>query len=143
MDFAWKPSVDTVLQYSMQTTQSSSFPSVWRNKKMVFRGYLLKIWLQVKHEGKRRWNQNIHKQEQVSQVHTWYLSFFLHEPNFWRIKFTPKKRVNYGKIHSNCQFFALIWKNLHRPKKNLHEYIREVRDKYQVWSNHWPFPVEI
>ena len=38
MDFAWKPSVDTVLQYSMQTTQSSSFPSVWRNKKMVFRG---------------------------------------------------------------------------------------------------------
>ena len=22
--------------------------------------------------------------------HTWYLSFFLHEQNFWRIKFTPK-----------------------------------------------------
>ena len=53
--------------------------------------------------------------------HTWYLSFFLHEQNIWRIKFTPKKRVNYDKIHSklpifcvirakytvNCQFFAL------------------------------------
>ena len=22
--------------------------------------------------------------------HTWYMSFFLHEQNFWRIKFTPK-----------------------------------------------------
>ena len=22
-------------------------------------------------------------------IHTWYLSFFLHEQNFWRIKFTP------------------------------------------------------
>ena len=54
-------------------------------------------------------------------THTSYLSFFLHEENFWRIKFTPKKRANYGKIHSkmpifcvitakytvNCQFFAL------------------------------------
>ena len=52
--------------------------------------------------------------------HTWYLSFFLHEQKFWRIKFTPKKRVNYDKIYSklpifcvimakyrvNCQFFA-------------------------------------
>ena len=52
-----------------------------------------------------------------------YLIFviFLHRQNFWRIKFTPKKRVNYDKIHSklpnlcvimakytvNCQFFAL------------------------------------
>ena len=46
---------------------------------------------------------------------------FLHWHNFWRIKFTPKKRVNYDKIHRklpifcvitakytvNCQFFAL------------------------------------
>ena len=53
--------------------------------------------------------------------HTWYLSFFLHGQNFWRIKLTRKKRVNYDKIHSklpifciitakytvNCQFFAL------------------------------------
>ena len=31
--------------------------------------------------------------------HTWYLSIFLHEQNFWRIKFTPKKCVNYDKIH--------------------------------------------
>ena len=52
-----------------------------------------------------------------------YLIFviFLHEQNFWRIKFTPKKLVNYDKIHRklpifcvitakytvNCQFFAL------------------------------------
>ena len=56
-----------------------------------------------------------------SHGHTWYLSFFLHGQNFWRIKFTPKKRVNYDKIHRklpifcvitakytvNCQFFAL------------------------------------
>ena len=26
--------------------------------------------------------------------HTWYLSFFLHWQNFWRIKFTPKKRIS-------------------------------------------------
>ena len=56
-----------------------------------------------------------------SAHHTWYLSFFLNWQNFWIIKFTPKKRVNYNKIHSklpiflvitakytvNCQFFAL------------------------------------
>ena len=54
-------------------------------------------------------------------AHTSYLSFFLHEQNFWRIRFTLKKRVNYGKIHNklpivcvitakytvNCQIFAL------------------------------------
>ena len=53
--------------------------------------------------------------------HTWYLSFFLHGQNFWRIKFTPNKPIYYDKIHSklpifcvitakytvNCQFFAL------------------------------------
>ena len=57
----------------------------------------------------------------TGNMHTSYLSFFLHEQNFWRLKFTPKKRVNYDKIHSilpifcvitakytvNCQFFAL------------------------------------
>ena len=40
--------------------------------------------------------------------HTWYLSFFLHRQNFWRIEFTPKKRVNYT---VNCQFFALLRQN--------------------------------
>ena len=34
------------------------------------------------------------EQERLSQwwllIHTWYLSFFLHWQNFWRIKFTPK-----------------------------------------------------
>ena len=72
--------------------------------------------------------------------------FFLHEQNFWRIKFTPKKRVNYDKIHSklpifcvitakytvNCQIFALNLKKFTPAKKNLHEYIQGVRDKYEV-----------
>ena len=52
----------------------------------------------------------------------------------------------YGKIHSklpifcvitakytvNCQIFALNLKKFTPAKKNLHEYIRGVRDKYQV-----------
>ena len=64
---------------------------------------------------------NIRETLQGVFLHTWYLSFFLHKQNFWRIKFTPKKRVNYDKIHRklpifcvitakytvNCQFFAL------------------------------------
>ena len=33
---------------------------------------------------------------------------FLHEQNFWRIKFTPKKRVNYDKIHSKMPIFCVI-----------------------------------
>ena len=44
-------------------------------------------------------------------IHTWYLSFFLHEQNFWRIKFTPKKRVNYDKIQRKLPFFALLRQN--------------------------------
>ena len=44
-------------------------------------------------------------------LHTWYLSFFLHWQNFWRIKFTPKKRVNYDKIHSKLPIFALLRQN--------------------------------
>ena len=41
--------------------------------------------------------------------HTWYLSFFLHELNFWRIKFTPKKKhVNYDKIHRKLPIFCVI-----------------------------------
>ena len=57
----------------------------------------------------------------LNVAHTLYLSFFLQGQNFWRIKFTPKQRINYDKIHSklpifcvitakytvNCQFFAL------------------------------------
>ena len=50
--------------------------------------------------------------------HTWYLSFFLHRQNFWRIKFTPKyanfsrlickKNATFlRKICRKCQFFAL------------------------------------
>merc|ERR1712012_226502 len=57
--------------------------------------------------------------------------FFLHRQNFWRIKFTPKKRVNYDKIHRklpifcvitanstiNCQFFALNLQEFTLDKK--------------------------
>ena len=32
---------------------------------------------------------------------------FLHGQNFWRIKFTPKKRVNYDKIHSKLPIFCV------------------------------------
>ena len=53
--------------------------------------------------------------------HTWYLSFFLHGQNFWRIRFTLKKtrklRQNtqkianllryYGKIHSKLPIFRV------------------------------------
>merc|ERR1711873_190687 len=63
--------------------------------------------------------------------HTSYLSFFLHMQNFWSVKFTLKKRLNYGKIHSklpifcvitakytvNCQIFALNLKKFTPAKK--------------------------
>ena len=41
-----------------------------------------------------------------------YLIFviFLHEQNFWRIKFTPKKRINYDKIHSKLPFLRYYGK---------------------------------
>ena len=41
-------------------------------------------------------------------LHTLYLSFFLHGQNFWRIKFTPKKRLNYDKIHRKLPIFCVI-----------------------------------
>ena len=39
-----------------------------------------------------------------------YLIFviFLHGQNFWRIKFTPKKRVNYDKVHRKLPIFCVI-----------------------------------
>ena len=42
-----------------------------------------------------------------------YLIFviFLHKQNFWRIKFTPKKRVNYDKIHRKLPIFVLLRQN--------------------------------
>ena len=36
------------------------------------------------------------------------MSFFLHWHNFWRIKFTPEKCVNYDKIHSKLPIFCVI-----------------------------------
>ena len=54
---------------------------------------------------KRNGNDNTRYQK-PDQGHTFYLSFFLHRQNFWRIKFTPKKRVNYDKIHSKLPIFC-------------------------------------
>ena len=86
--------------------------------------------------------------EEEEEMTMSYLIFviFLHEQNFWRIRFTPKKRVKYSKIHSKlpifcvitakytvyCQIFALNLKQFTPAKKNLHEYIRGVRDKYEA-----------
>ena len=38
-----------------------------------------------------------------------------------------------AKYTVNCQIFALNLKKFTRAKKKLHEYIRGVRGKYQVW----------
>ena len=46
-------------------------------------------------------------------THTSYLSFFLHEQNYWRIKFTPKKRVNYNKIHRKLSIFSRYYGKIH------------------------------
>ena len=70
----------------------------------------------------------------IRLVHTSYLSFFLHEQNFWRIKFTPKKRINYGKIHSKLPIFRAKSVKFTPAKKNLHENSRGSRDKYEVCS---------
>ena len=50
--------------------------------------------------------------KQIKRNHTWYLSFFLHEQNFWRIKFTPKKRVNYDKIAIFLRYYGKIQSKL-------------------------------
>ena len=44
-----------------------------------------------------------------------YLIFviFLHRQNFWRIKFTPKKRVNYDKLHSKLPILRVNYDKLH------------------------------
>ena len=40
----------------------------------------------------------------------------------------------YGKIHSKLPIFCVKSEKITPGKKNLHEYIRGVRDKYEVWS---------
>merc|ERR1712173_30968 len=39
----------------------------------------------------------------------------------------------YGKIHSKLPIFRVKSVKIYTGQKNLHEYIRGVRDKYQVW----------
>ena len=45
----------------------------------------------------------------IATMTTTYVIFvvFLHEQNFWRIKFTLKKRVNYDKIHRKLPIFCV------------------------------------
>ena len=81
-----------------------------------------------------------------------YLIFviFFTRAKFLEKKLTPKKRVNYDKIHSklpifcvitakytvNFQIFTLNLKKFTPAKNNLHKYIRGVRDKYEVCALH-------
>ena len=50
-----------------------------------------------------------------------YLIFviFLHGQNFWRIKFTPKKRVNYDKIHSKLPIFRVKSVKIYTGQKKI------------------------
>ena len=65
-------------------------------------------------------------------VHTWYLSFFLHEQNFWRIKFTPKKRVNYDKIHRKLPIFRVKSVKIYSGQK---KFTREFSWlSWQIWG---------
>ena len=67
---------------------------------------------------------------QDTVIHTSYLSFFLHEQNFWRIKFTPKKRVKYGKIHSKLPIFRVKSVKIYTGQKKF----TGARDKYEyIW----------
>ena len=92
----------------------------------------------------RRWQKDI-TQSGIPHI----CHFFLHEQNFWRIKFTPKKmrklRQNtqkianflcyYGKIHSKLPIFRVKSVKIYTGQKNLHGHVRGDRDKYQVWSH--------
>ena len=56
-------------------------------------------WFSMRRRG--HWSPTHHSQtlkDSATQLHTWYLSFFLHGQNFWRIKL-------YTEIYTvNCQF---------------------------------------
>ena len=69
--------------------------------------------------------------------HTSYLSFFLHEQNFWRIKFTPKKRVNYEKIHRKLPIFCIKSLKIYTGQK---KFTREYPWlPWQIWGMRYPF----
>ena len=73
---------------------------------------------------------------------------FLRGQNFWRIKFTPKKGVNYDKIHSklpifcvitakytvNCQIFALNLKKIYTGQKKFTWEFSWL--SWQIWGMH-------
>ena len=71
--------------------------------------------------------------------HTSYLSFFLHEQNFWRIKFTPKKRVNYDKIHRklpNLRYYGKIHSKLTIFRvKSVKNYTGQTNMRYYQLAN--------
>ena len=58
----------------------------------------------------RVWMWEYENEEEEEEEEEAYLIFviFLHEQNFWRITFTPKKRENYDKIHRKLPFFCVI-----------------------------------
>ena len=61
------------------------------------------------------------------------MSFFLHEQNFWRIKFTQKFTQEIANLHSKLPIFRVKSVKIYTDQKNLHEHARGTRDKYQVW----------
>ena len=66
-------------------------------------------------------HSNISQKEFLTMIilafHTSNLSFFLHGQNFWKIRFTPKKRVNYDKIHSKLPIFCVESVKIYTGKK--------------------------
>ena len=73
------------------------------------------------------WNSTL----EVASFHNWYLSFFLHGQNFWRIKFTPKNSVNYDKIHSKLQIFRVKSVKIYTGQKKFTKYIWR---SWQIWG---------
>ena len=84
--------------------------------------------------GQLRMHSNTHSGEKLFKCnqcdHTSYLSFFLNKQNFWRIKFTPKKRVNYDKIHINLPIFRVKSVKIYTGQKKF-----GACDKYEVCQN--------
>ena len=78
----------------------------WSQLCLVFKLEFMVLWLICCNDLKM-FSKPTGNLQQEALLHTWYLSFFLHWQNFWRIKFTPKKRVNYDKIHSKLPIFRV------------------------------------
>ena len=60
-----------------------------------------------RHKGSRGWKLYQSNFIFIGSTHTWYLSFFLHEQNFWKIKFTPKFTVYIANVHSKLPIYTV------------------------------------